>query len=885
MLALPPRPVLASRSAGQALGADSEQGTWAALHDSAELRPLRRPADRSERARGAASRIQRAFRATLARARAAPAVRGAKGAALNTSSAAGSFDSPPFELQTRFARRRPVGQPVEMSHDSLALLPPASTASDAAKRAPPGAGLDELVIRSSSPALERARAYGLQPCVAASQLSPVVGAERTAAGGATGVGTSFGTPPSAMRAQLRSPSAGGTKHLGAWPASDSTRATAPPSPARAADAEPAASASPRRRAPGMQARPPPPPPLRAVHGSEEKLQSILAFLDVAETNAALVAPRACAGGERGSAAGGARARSPGADVRARAGAGARLLGAELGGTPTACEPAYGGAHGGTTASELYSGVKAKMASLKQQLADESTRAAQLELELAAARAESARRVAEAEGAAASRVEAAKGEHELAIARHLGFIDRLLADKTELARQVEALNAQSSALETKFEARLRARDEAASREVRRRAEALAVSDRAKREQWMAAKAKEIKELTIRGLEPDIQRLIEKHREEVRTLSEATRAGVAQAVADERAACARELKGASARADEAVEKAVTRERIAGSEAVERVRAEADAAARAARKSTLSELEEVRELAEAARRREAARHEAELRELRAAADAQIADARAAAAAGRQGASEALHAERAQLKRELEAEQAEWIQTQRAALAAEAARKEQQLVAAAAARRDEEVSRVIAKLSEEMARTKRELEAAAHRRADELTAAATRDAHASRQEAADASARAEQANYMYEQLRAQLDRTTAAAAENASERERLRAERGEAERAAQAEVDALARAAAEARRDAQAVRAQLEQRTAAAHAEKALLSEQLAELHAAHSGADQSHAAELAELRAQHEGELARIEQRVVGAISRKDEMIAQLTARLNDVERMLE
>ena len=205
-----------------------------------------------------------------------------------------------------------------------------------------------------------------------------------------------------------------------------------------------------------------------------------------------------------------------------------------------------------------------------------------------------------------------------------------------------------------------------------------------------------------------------------------------------------------------------------------------------------------------------------------------------------------------------------------------------------------MIAKLSEEMARTKRELEAAAHRRADELTAAATRDAHASRQEAADASARAEQANYMYEQLRAQLDRTTAAAAENASERERLRAERGEAvrararaqayeshsrdshtlihscarapfrlvarwqERAAQAEVDALARAAAEARRDAQAVRAQLEQRTAAAHAEKALLSEQLAELHAAHSGADQSHAAELAELRAQHEGELARIEQR---------------------------
>ena len=41
-----------------------------------------------------------------------------------------------------------------------------------------------------------------------------------------------------------------------------------------------------------------------------------------------------------------------------------------------------------------------------------------------------------------------------------------------------------------------------------------AEAAKREQWMAEKTKEIKDSTVRGLEPDIQRLVAKQREEVR-----------------------------------------------------------------------------------------------------------------------------------------------------------------------------------------------------------------------------------------------------------------------------------------------------------------------------------------------------------------------------------
>ena len=42
--------------------------------------------------------------------------------------------------------------------------------------------------------------------------------------------------------------------------------------------------------------------------------------------------------------------------------------------------------------------------------------------------------------------------------------------------------------------------------------------ARRDAWERDRAQEIKEITIKGLEPEIQRLIEKHRNEKRCLEE-------------------------------------------------------------------------------------------------------------------------------------------------------------------------------------------------------------------------------------------------------------------------------------------------------------------------------------------------------------------------------
>lgn len=930
---------------------------WDAVHDSVELRPNRCA---TERARPAEldGRL-----APHARAAEADRPRDDDGKAAWDSVArrgahAEGFSSPPLELHARLTRRRPIGQAVETSislNDSSAFA--AGAAERAAERSPhralghesPAAWMDGGARASEVPSIERTRASSPAPTTRRQSLAGAAAERDDQHSNPSRFG--FGTPPSAAR-EARA-SHGGEGVLSAWRARPSNydAETVHSEPAR----EP--SRAPYRAAPAASASSRAP-----ARASDEKFASILSFLDRADGGVA--------------AAGSALVEAPTplrAPLQRRAPTEQRAA--------AAAEPAAGGA---SSAAELYSGVKAKMAALKQQLHDATARVAQLEHEAAAARHAGAALVAESEAAAARAADGARAEHESALSRHLGFIDRLLADKAELAKQVEAVQAHAATLEARFDAKLKAKDEALGRELKRRTDALGAAERARREQWMASKAKEIKELTIRGLEPDVQRLISKHRDEIRALADTHRAALQQAVADERAACARELAAGGARVDDAVAKAVARERLSGAEALERAREEAATASRAARKATLAELEEARELSEGARRREAARHDADLKDARAAAEAQVAAALATALAGKQGAHEALDAERAALRRDAERDKAAWLEAQSAALAAATRAAEEAAAASAAARRDEEVSRVIAKLSEEMARTKREIEADAARRATETVAGALHDADAARREAADASARAEQLRFLYDQVRDQLERTLAGVADAAAAHEQVLAERAlqvcalprtmhcrgpgpcarrvacplhpprdacrssehapnrhapstrmsliqpsrplalsrsrhlraarppAQERALRSELQALSSGQHQTR----AVREQLEQRAIASGAERALLGEQLREMRSAHGEAERVHAAELAELRAQHEGELARIEQRcapsllrrvaspptapdrvnaaarptvlrarrVVGAILRKDEVIAQLTGRLNDVELML-
>mmetsp|Transcript_33985 Transcript_33985/g.102494 ORF Transcript_33985/g.102494 Transcript_33985/m.102494 type:complete len:795 (-) Transcript_33985:2400-4784(-) len=106
-----------------------------------------------------------------------------------------------------------------------------------------------------------------------------------------------------------------------------------------------------------------------------------------------------------------------------------------------------------------------------------------------------------------------------INRHLGFIDRLIHDKKALSERCEQLVAQLKGAETKFAARLDELRDGHKAELRKRKEAAATAEKQRREKWIKEQTKRIKDMTVKGLEPEIQRLIQEHKAEIARVREA------------------------------------------------------------------------------------------------------------------------------------------------------------------------------------------------------------------------------------------------------------------------------------------------------------------------------------------------------------------------------
>lgn len=89
--------------------------------------------------------------------------------------------------------------------------------------------------------------------------------------------------------------------------------------------------------------------------------------------------------------------------------------------------------------------------------------------------------AAADSQAQAAAAAAKSSGDETVARHLLFIDRLLADKAELSRQCEGLAAQLRGLEERHAAAGAKREEVFGREMKRQKEMWAAGEKARREQ--------------------------------------------------------------------------------------------------------------------------------------------------------------------------------------------------------------------------------------------------------------------------------------------------------------------------------------------------------------------------------------------------------------------
>lgn len=157
-------------------------------------------------------------------------------------------------------------------------------------------------------------------------------------------------------------------------------------------------------------------------------------------------------------------------------------------------------------------------SLKLELEDKRKTIDALKRALESSRREKSEAMHKASNDSQQMMEEQRKEHEQAVARHLGFIDKLLADKKQLAAKVEELASRIKRGEEDMARKVREMDDQHSREMTRVKETMAAADAAKRQRWQKEKTRELKELTIKGLEPEVQSILAKHKDDLRIIED-------------------------------------------------------------------------------------------------------------------------------------------------------------------------------------------------------------------------------------------------------------------------------------------------------------------------------------------------------------------------------
>ncbi|XP_053495905.1 centrosomal protein of 131 kDa isoform X4 [Ictalurus furcatus] len=136
----------------------------------------------------------------------------------------------------------------------------------------------------------------------------------------------------------------------------------------------------------------------------------------------------------------------------------------------------------------------------------------------------------------------KQQYEATIQRHLAFIDQLIDDKKALSERCEGVVAELKQVDQKYTKKINQMQEQHEllwqilgplcEEIKKLKELMSATEKVRREKWIDEKTKKIKEITVKGLEPEIQKLISKHKQELKKLKVVHEAELLQA--DERAA---------------------------------------------------------------------------------------------------------------------------------------------------------------------------------------------------------------------------------------------------------------------------------------------------------------------------------------------------------------
>lgn len=184
------------------------------------------------------------------------------------------------------------------------------------------------------------------------------------------------------------------------------------------------------------------------------------------------------------------------------------------------------------ASVMATEVTSSMIRLKLECEEKKRTVAMLQTALMQQRELTVRHMKETEKEMSQRLRVQKEQYESTIQRHLAFIDQLIDDKKGLNEKCESMVNELKQMDQKYMKKIQQMQEQHDLEIKKLKELMSATEKIRREKWIDEKTKKIKEITVKGLEPEIQKLIAKHKQEIKKLKALHEAELAQS--DERAA---------------------------------------------------------------------------------------------------------------------------------------------------------------------------------------------------------------------------------------------------------------------------------------------------------------------------------------------------------------
>uniref|UniRef100_A0A668SQ32 Centrosomal protein 131 n=1 Tax=Oreochromis aureus TaxID=47969 RepID=A0A668SQ32_OREAU len=191
-----------------------------------------------------------------------------------------------------------------------------------------------------------------------------------------------------------------------------------------------------------------------------------------------------------------------------------------------------------TAAELTG----SMMRIKLELEEKKRTVNMLQTALAQQRELTIRHVKETERELSRNFQLQKEQYESTIQRHLTFIDQLINDKKALSERCEGVVGELKQVDQKYTKKIAQMQEQHEmvwqilgplcEEIKKLKDLMSATEKIRREKWIDEKTKKIKEITVKGLEPEIQKLISKHKQELKKLRTLHEAELLQA--DDRAA---------------------------------------------------------------------------------------------------------------------------------------------------------------------------------------------------------------------------------------------------------------------------------------------------------------------------------------------------------------